>query len=79
MGLSQRPCVRVSTLSNMNISETSGPIAIKFNLKHYWGGGKAAFTFLGHLHRWGGVKPGPPSSLTRVIAVRSLDSRSFSC
>ena len=34
-------CVCVSTLSNMNISETSGQIATKFYLKH-WGGGKAA-------------------------------------
>ena len=26
----------------MNISETSGPIAIKFYLKHHWGGEKVA-------------------------------------
>ena len=37
--------VRVFTLSNMNISVTSGPIAIKFYLKHHWGGRKAAFGF----------------------------------
>ena len=36
--------VCVSTLSNMNISETSGPIITKFYLKH-WGGGKAALGF----------------------------------
>ena len=35
----------VSTLSNMNICETSGPIATKFYLKHHWGGGKAALGF----------------------------------
>ena len=29
----------------MNISETSGPIATKFYLKHYWGRGKAALGF----------------------------------
>ena len=29
----------------MNISETSGPIAIKSYLKHYWGRGKAALGF----------------------------------
>ena len=40
-----RPLVRPSTLSNMNISETSGPIAIKFYLKHLLGGGKAALGF----------------------------------
>ena len=34
------------TLLNTNISETSGPIAIKSYLKHHWGGwGKAAFGF----------------------------------
>ena len=39
-------CVCVNTsLSNMNISETSGPIAIRFYLKHHWGGGKAAWGF----------------------------------
>ena len=39
---SVRASVRVSTLSNMNISETSGPILIKFHLEHHWGGGLAA-------------------------------------
>ena len=42
---SRRPCVRASTLLNINISETSGPIATKFYLKHHWGGGKAALSF----------------------------------
>ena len=37
--------VRASTLSNMNISETSWPITTKFYLKHHWGGGKAALAF----------------------------------
>ena len=32
-----------STLSNMNISETSWPI--KFHLKHHWGGGLTALGF----------------------------------
>ena len=35
----------LSTLLNINISETSGPIATKFYLKHHWGGGKAALRF----------------------------------
>ena len=35
---SWRPSVRLFTLSNMNISETSCPIKIKFHLEHYWGG-----------------------------------------
>ena len=37
--------VSVSTLLNINTSETSGPIATKFYLKHHWGGGKAALCF----------------------------------
>ena len=41
MGL-EPASVRPSTLSNMNISETSRPITTKFYLKHHWGGGKAA-------------------------------------
>ena len=48
MGLepaSVRASVRASTLSNMNISETSRPISTKFYLKHHWGGGKAALGF----------------------------------
>ena len=40
-----RACVSASTLSNMNISETSRPITIKFYLKHHWGGEKAALGF----------------------------------
>ena len=42
---SVRPSVCVSTLSNMNISETNGSIATKFYLKHHWGGGLAALGF----------------------------------
>ena len=42
---SVRPCVRASTLSNMNISETSWPIIIKFYQEHPWGGGFAALGF----------------------------------
>ena len=35
----------VSTPSNMNISATSGPIAIKFELKHHLGVGNDALSF----------------------------------
>ena len=38
-------CVGLFTLSNMNISATSGPILIKSDLNHHWGGGKAALGF----------------------------------
>ena len=40
-----RPSSSSSTISNMNISATSGPIATKFYLKHHWVGGKAALGF----------------------------------
>ena len=42
---SVRVCVRVFTLSNMNISETNGSIATIFYLKHHLGGGLAALGF----------------------------------
>ena len=35
----------VSTPSNMNISETRGPIATKFYLKHHWAEGTDALGF----------------------------------
>ena len=44
MGL-EPASVRVSTLSNMNISETSWPIVIKFHQKHHLGAGLAALGF----------------------------------
>ena len=31
--------MRAFTLSNINISETSLPIVIKFHLEYHWGGG----------------------------------------
>ena len=34
-----------STISNINISATSGPIATKFYLKHHWVGDKVALGF----------------------------------
>ena len=37
--------VGLFTLSDMDISETSWPIIIKFYLKHYWGRGLAALNF----------------------------------
>ena len=42
---SRRPCVRPFTLYNMNISETSWPIIIKFHQKHHWGRGLIALGF----------------------------------
>ena len=34
-----------STISNMNISATSGSITMKFYQKHHWDGGKSALGF----------------------------------
>ena len=34
-----------STLSNINISETSWPIVIKFYQEHHWGGGLTSLGF----------------------------------
>ena len=42
---SRRPSVSLFTLLDMNISETSWPIIIKFHLKHHWCGGLAALGF----------------------------------
>ena len=44
---SRPPCVRPSVHTfNINISETSWPIIIKFHQKHHWGGGLTALGFL---------------------------------
>ena len=48
MGLepaSVRPSVRPSTLSNVNISETSWPIRIKFHQEHHLGKGLTVLGF----------------------------------
>ena len=37
-----RPYERASIFSNIDVCETSGPIAINFYLKHHLGGGMAA-------------------------------------
>ena len=37
--------VCLTTLLNINISETNRLIATKFHLKHHWGGGKATLGF----------------------------------
>ena len=44
MGL-EPASVRASTLSNINISETSWPIIIKFHQEHYWGRGLTVLGF----------------------------------
>ena len=42
---SVRASICAFTLSNMNITETSWPILIKFHLEHHWGEGLATLGF----------------------------------
>ena len=70
-------CVRASTLSNMNISETSWPITTKFYLKHHWGGGKAALGFDADQIRT--LVPMATDSSHRVIMGKSASSRFLDC
>ena len=67
---SVRVCVCVLTLSNMNISAISGPIATKFYLKHHLGGGKAALGF--RLDRIGTLVSMATDSSLRVIMGKIL-------
>ena len=59
--MSIRPSVHLSTLSNMNISETSRPIVIKFHQKHHWGRGLTAL----------GVGPGQMRTLVSMATDSS--------
>ena len=54
----------------MNISETSGLIATKFYLKHYWGGGKSELGF--GLDRIGTLVSMATDSSHRVIMGKML-------
>ena len=65
-------CVCASTFSNMNISETSRAIAIKFYLKHHWGGGKAALGF--GPDRIGTLVSMAPDSSHRIITGKMLSA-----
>ena len=59
-----RASVRASTLLNINISETSGPIATKFYLKHHWVGGKASL----------GLWPDPPDRIGTLVSMATDSS-----
>ena len=63
--VSVRPCVCPLTLSNRNISATSGPIVTRFYLKHHWGGGKATLCF--GPHQIGTLVSMPTDSSHRII------------
>ena len=79
--LSVRACVRASvralTLSNMNISATSRPIEMKFNLKHHWGGGKPSEGFDPDWIR--SLVSMATDSSHRVIMVKTASSRFLKC
>ena len=63
--------------SNMNISEASRPIAIKFYLKHHWGGGKAAWGFGGDQFRT--LVSMATDSSHRVTMGKTTSSRFLEC
>ena len=70
-------CVRASTLLNINISETSISITIKFYLKHHWGRGKAALGFGADQIRT--LVSMATDSSHRVIMVKRTSSRFLGC
>ena len=74
---SVRPCMRLFTLSNMNISATSRPIGMKFYLKHYWGEGKASVGF--DLDRIRTLISMATDSSHRVIIGKTASSRFLQC
>ena len=72
-----RACVRLLTLSNNNISATSWPIGMKFNLKHYLGGGKASVGFDSDRIRT--LVSMATDSSHRVIMGKTASSRFLEC
>ena len=74
---SVHPCVRLFTLSNMNISATSRPIGMKFYLKHHWGGGKASVGF--DPDRIRTLVSMATDSSHRVIMGKTASSRFLEC
>ena len=74
---SRRPCVGASTFSNMNISETSRQIAVKFDLKHHWGGGKVSVGFDPDLIRT--LVSMATDSSHRVIMGKTASSHFLKC
>ena len=68
---------RRQPFSNMNISEARKPIAIKFYLKHHWGGGKAAWGFGADQFRT--LVSMATDSSPRVIMGKTASSRFLEC
>ena len=72
-----RAWVGASAFSNMNISKTSRPIAIKFYLKHHWGRGKASVCF--DLDQIRTLVFMATDSSHRVIMGKTASSRFLEC
>ena len=72
-----RFCHRRSPFSNINISEASRPISIKFYLKHQWGGGKAVWGFGADQFRT--LVSMATDSSHRVIMGKRASSRFLEC
>ena len=72
-----RSSVRPFTLSNMNISATSGQIGMKFYLKHHWGRGKASVGF--DPDRIRTLVSMATDSSHRVIMGKTASSRFLKC
>ena len=70
-------CVSASRFSNMNISETRWPIAIKFYLKHHWDRGKASIGFDSDQIRT--LVSMATYSSNRVIMEKTAPSRFLEC
>ena len=75
-GVRRRRC-RCPPFSNMNISEASKPIAIKFYLKHHWGGGKDSWGFGADQLRT--LVSMATDSSHRVIMVKTVSSSFLEC
>ena len=68
-----------STSSTINNSGTSGPITIKFCLKHHWGRGKAALGFGPDRIRTLVFMAAESSHRVRVIIGKTTYPRFLSC
>ena len=76
-GVRRRRRRRRQPFSNMNISEASRLIAIKFYPKHHWGGGKAAWGFGADQFRT--LVSMATDSSHRVIMGKTASSRFLEC
>ena len=69
--------MRAPTFPNINTSEISRPIAIKFYLKHHWGGKKASVGFDPDQTRT--LVSMATYSFHRVVMGKTVSSRFLEC